>query len=338
MKKKRRTMKSVAILIMVTVLILDSKAAIAGAREGVTLCMQTLLPSLFPLLFTTSLLVPCMTFSHNGFSRLLCWLFRIPAGSQGVLLTGLLGGYPVGARSVGQAFQDGQLTQQTASRMLIFCNASGPAFIFGIGCNLFQSPRIPWLLWGIHILSCLITARLLGPKNNELGSSRPPTAVSLPEALRCSLRGMAEICGWVILMRVLISIMSRWCLWYLPPVLRLIFTGLLELTNGCLCLSELSSQGLSFVLNAAFLGFGGLCVALQTFSAAATVSTRLYLPGKLLQCCISILIAGLLHPLIFEADLRIAGLMAAAAFMISICLFWLKKAENRSRNLDAVGV
>ena len=323
---------------MVATLVLDSKTAIHGAQDGLTLCIQTLIPSLFPLIFTTSLLLPRIAPHQNDISRLLCKLFRIPAGSQGLLLTGLLGGYPVGARCVGQAANDGQLSDQTAGRMLVFCNASGPAFIFGIGCNLFQHSWMPWVLWAIHILSCLLTARMLCGKNSEVGSCRAPSAVAVPEALRRSIRAMAEISGWVILLRVLISILDKWCLWLFPPCIRVLCIGLLELSNGCLSLSELSGEGLCFVLYAGFLGFGGLCVALQSFSSSQTVSTRLYFPGKLLQGSISILLAGLLQPLLFSSDSQTVILMAMAALLIPICLFWVQKAEKRGGILHSVGV
>lgn len=338
MKQVNRTLTCMVTFLMVAALILDSKTAVTGAQNGLTLCFRTLIPSLFPLIFFTSLLRPQLTSQKDKYGRFLCRLFRIPSGSQSLLLTGLLGGYPVGAHSIGQAHQEGQLSDRTAGRMLVFCNASGPAFIFGVGCSLFQNPWVPWVLWFIHILSCMLTAQLLCPRNCEIGGCQTPSSVSIPEALRRSIRSMAEICGWVILLRVLINILDKWCFWFLSEVPRTICIGMLELSNGCLSLEGIQSQGLCFVLYAAFIGFGGFCVALQTFSAARTVRKDVYFPGKLLQCSISILLAGLLHPFLFIADPRIPMLMAAAVLLLPICMLWIKKTENKAGILNSVGV
>lgn len=341
MKDLKRIGAGAAIMAVVVSLILDSKTAIEGAKDGLELCTQTVIPSLFPLIFFTSVLTSRMELRRFKFSKLLCSLFCIPSGSEALLLTGLLGGYPMGARCVGQAAADGQLSEETACRMLVFCNASGPAFIFGIGSAVFQKAWIPWALWGIHILSAIYTARLLSSSCKGVGRCSAPPPVTVPEALRRSIRGMAEICGWIILMRVVITILSKWCLWLLPPQYRVLCIGLLELSNGCLSLSELQDDGLRFIFYSAFLGFGGLCVALQSFSAAAKVSKRLYFPGKLLQCSISALLAGLLHPFLFRDGKRgifLFSFMAVAGMILVICVYWLKKHKNKGGILNYVGV
>ena len=102
---------------------------------------------------------------------------------------------------------------------------------------------------------------------------------------------MAEICGWIILMRALIAIIQKWCLWCLSAPWDMLIIGSLELCNGCLALANVKNYGLRFILCSFFLGFGGLCVALQTRSAASNTNFRLYLPGKFLQAWVSFLMA-----------------------------------------------
>jgi hypothetical protein len=44
-----------------------------------------------------------------------------------------------------------------------------------------------------------------------------------------------------------------------------------------------------------------------------------------MQCSISILIAGLLHPLLFEIDPQVPFYMGAAGILTLICAYWLQK-------------
>ena len=64
-------------------------------------------------------------------------LFRLPgcAGSAALLL-GLVGGYPIGARTAAELYASGDLTRQEAERLLTFCNNSNPVFLISVlGCG-----------------------------------------------------------------------------------------------------------------------------------------------------------------------------------------------------------
>ena len=334
----RQRLKVIIILFTVAVLILDSRTALQGAAEGIQLCLQTLIPGLFPLIFAITLLTSSLPHLSSRISRPLCKLYLIPEGSEGLLLTGLLGGYPVGAQTIVQAVHDGGLVQEAAQQMLVFCNACGPAFIFGIGSHLFSNHWVPWIIWIIHILSGLLTARLLNSTFKPQNSHPHNTATTIQEGLHRAIRSISQICGWVILMRILIKILQHWLLWCLPPLAQIICIGLLELSNGCVSLTLVANDGLRFILYAAFIGFGGICVVFQSIGISPFVSSELYLPGKLLQCSISTLLAGLLCPLLLNFDTSIALLMAISVILIPVCLFWIRKKQNKARILLSVGV
>ena len=93
----------IASFIGLTVLILDGKTAIEGAHNGLEVCFHTVIPSLFPFIFLSSLLTGSLTGGTLIHSNPLRRLFRIPNGSEAILLTGLLGGYPIGAKCVNEA-------------------------------------------------------------------------------------------------------------------------------------------------------------------------------------------------------------------------------------------
>lgn len=284
-----------------TVLILDGRTALEGAADGIELCVRAVIPSLFPFLFLSVMLTAGITGLSSPILAPLERLCRIPKGAGGLLAAGLLGGYPVGAQGVAQAWRSGALSREDARRMLGFCSNAGPSFLFGMLCGVFDVPTL-WALWGIHILSALVTGILLPGGSDATAPPQSPASVPPSQALERSLKIMARICGWVILFRVLLAFCRRWFLWAFPDETAVIFSGLLELTNGCGLLAMLPSGGARFLAASELLAWGGLCVGLQTVSVTGSLGTGLYFPGKLLQTGISLSMAWLAQPLLYSDD------------------------------------
>lgn len=283
MNSGKRLLTLILVTLGLAVLILDGTTAMEGARSGLEVCLQTVLPSLFPFLFLSSILTEALSTVNHKRHSVISQLYGIPKGTEGILVTGLLGGYPVGAKCVREAVAQSQLSSVEAERMLVFCNATGPAFLFGITSNIFEQQWIPWCLWGIHLLSGLYIARLSKSTTQSVVLEISTVHRSVPQQLRQALRVMGEICGWVVLMRTVITVAQRLFLWRLPESLVLLVTGALEISNGCIALAEVRNIGLRFVLCSIFLNFGGLCVAMQTHSVSAGIKQRRYLHGKCLQ-------------------------------------------------------
>lgn len=322
-------------------LILDSKTALAGAAEGLELCIKVVIPSLFPFFFLSVLLSSSLVGRRVPFLAALGRFCGIPRGGESLLLPGFLGGYPVGAQCIAQANQAGQLSDEDARRMLGFCSNAGPAFLFGMVSRLFDRSGTVWLLWAIHILSALLVGMLLPGKSRSLAavSSAPP--VSAAQAMTRALTAMSGVCGWVMLFRVILTVGQRWVLWLLPNTLQITASGILELSNGCLSLLSVENPGLRFVLCSLFLGFGGLCVLMQTVSVTAKPGLGSYIPGKLLQSCISFLLSALAQLLLFPEGSRWripTGILSAVSAFLLISVLAVRKKQNRGSIPGPVGV
>ncbi len=324
----------------ILILILDSKTAIAGATQGIELCIKVVVPALFPFFVLSALLTSALAGSKKSMLRPLATLLGIPDGAESVFITGVLGGYPLGAKSVSDICHSGQLPQKDAQRMMAFCNHAGPSFIFGMTSVLFISLWIPWALWGIQIISSVMTAIILPGRSEGGVQIRPGKPAGLPDALHTSLKATASICGWVVLFRILIAIMQRWILWILPNEGQVLIMGLLELTNGFCDLDSVSNEGTRMILASAFLAFGGICVTMQTLSLASFVSMKLYLPGKILQAFASVVLTCLVLWGIPGVDkpnnLADIGLTFFCLWIISAAI--LRKTQKRSSNPAPVGV
>lgn len=318
-------------------LILDTKTALAAGAQGVQLCLQTLIPSLFPFFLFSNMLTAALSGRRLGPVEK---LLRMPPGSGGLYLIGLLGGYPVGAQSVAQAYGSGSLGEKDARRLLAFCSNAGPAFLFGVGASVFRDARLCWLLWGIHILSSVITALLTPGRTGEPVTlpTAPPRGLS--QALRKSVETMALVCGWVFVFRVLLGFLERWALWLLPAPSEILLSGLLELSNGCCRLPELACTGQKLTLFSVFLGFGGLCVALQTNSVAGNLDTSWYLPAKVTQSAVSFLLSLPCQWLLPEAErMDISPVCVLLALLLCGCYGRFPgKRKIRGRNPGILGV
>ena len=220
---------------------------------------------------------------------------KIPQGAEIMVLIGLLGGYPVGAQCVAQAYESKKLGKSDAERMLGFCNNAGPAFIFGIVSLQFSQVYILWVLWLIQIASSLLTAHFLPGGCASLSASQMDFGhTSFKISVEKSVKAISSVCSWVIIFRVIASavlhIISGAPAWFI-----VLLSGFIELVNGCNALSAIEISGLRFVLASMMLSFGGLCVHMQTASVIGDLKKNLYTKGKLLQTGISAVLSFILQ-------------------------------------------
>lgn len=270
------------------ILILDGKTALAGAQSGVQLCLITVIPSLFPFFVLSILLNSTLSGFQLPFLGKIGKLYGIPTGAEPLLISGFLGGYPVGAQGIAEAFKAGQLSRQTAQRMLAFCNNAGPAFLFGMVASFFPESWMVWALWAIHISGALFTAVILPSPTTDDCTLSGKSAMSANQIMARALSAMGTVCGWIIVFRVLVEFLQRWILFLLPVSFQVAVTGMLELSNGCCFLPLIENMDMRFVLCSGMLAFGGLCVTMQTISVSSGLSIRHYLLGKFIQTSFSV--------------------------------------------------
>ena len=261
---KRKILPMALCFFAMLLLILDSRQAAESAQEALGMCIRTVVPSLFPFFFLSA----CLSGS----------------GGSNILFAGLLGGYPVGAQAVSRS----SLNTHEANRMLAWCSQAGPSFIFGIAAARFPGMRYGWYLWVIQLISAISVGWLFSCLH---GDKCPGNDGSLDAsaAMGTALRAITSVCGWVLLFRVILGFLDRWLFFFLPEMLQILLSGLLELTNGCLMLDRVPNTELRFLFCLIFLNFGGLCVVFQTVSLCGRLDIRYYLLGKLLQTCIALL-------------------------------------------------
>ena len=306
--KRRQMCTGIFSMLGIFFLILDRPAALAGAGEGLQLSLKTVIPGLFPFFFLISLLNGSI-----GSCRILSPLARfmgIPENSESLLIPFFLGGYPIGAKTAAEFWKEEKIDRAAAQRLLLFCSNAGPAFLFGVLPAVLPEKWMVPSLWLIHMGTAIWIASMIPAVKSGTGMAHRK-AVSPSDAMMSALKASALVCGWILCFRILSTALDKWLLWRLPQSLQVFLSGLLELTAGCLRLGELSSIELRYVFSAGFLGFGGLCVAMQTASVLNGLSLKPYLLGKLLHGVFSMIFSLSVITHTWPAALAIAVLITA---------------------------
>ena len=315
---KTRTLSLAAALALFAALVLCSAEARLGAAAGLRLWSGLLVPSLLPYFAAAGLLTRLGLTEALG-RRLAPAGKRLlgvsPAG-VGIFLLGLSGGYPLGAAAVSDALRSGRIGRDEAQRLLFFCDNTGPAFAVGaLGVGIFHRAELGLALWGVHALCALILGVLF---RGGAGDSLPPEgpapessfAGALTASVAAAVSALLSIGGYVAFFSALLAVAERMGFpgtlaslaaartgW--PEALfRALFTGLLELSSGIGALGGAAPDAAALTLGSFLLGWGGVCVHLQT--AAVTAGTGLSLGGrlrgKLLHGLLSAAVTALLAP------------------------------------------
>ena len=112
-------------------MLLFPETVFRGACDGLLLWYQILIPTLFPYLIVTGLLLK--TDGAAIVSRLLFRPFHLLFGTSFygsfAVLSGFLCGYPMGAKIIADLLLQGKISLEEASYLLSFCNNASPSFV-----------------------------------------------------------------------------------------------------------------------------------------------------------------------------------------------------------------
>ena len=293
-KRVGATMRSGVLLALMAALLWQNEAVGQAVRQGLALCARSVIPALFPFFAAVSFAVDC------GFFDMLRQL-GLPRGTA-VFLLGAMGGYPVGARTVGELYRGGGLSRQGALRLLSCCNNAGPSFILSlVGTGVFGSRRAGLVLYGIHLLAAMAAGGLSGafsareddpPRRGGRNVPAPNAAALFVSCVRHAALSMVHICAFVVFFQALTALIQA--VW---PALPAAAAGVWELTTG---IAALSPSPAGFCTAAALLGWGGVSVHCQTAAVLADTDLPLgrYLAAKALQAAISAPLAWAVWPLL----------------------------------------
>lgn len=337
-------------LLALIALMLFPEESIAAAKDGLNLCANVIIPSLFPFFVVSTMIVELGLARYLGrlFEPIMRPLFNVNGNCSTAFVLGFIGGYPVGAKTAISLYSKGYCTKSEAERLLSFCNNSGPAFILGVvGAGVFSNSKIGLLLYLAHVAASICVGIIFrryggnGAREAPLKTeeySRVSFTAAFTESVKNAFQSTINICGFVIFFTVFIRLLFlSGIIPGLAGLIGMIFspfgmdaewaekllTGLIELSSGVWTLQEAASKLSSSISMAAFmLGWAGLSVHCQVLSFIGNSGLRVgsYIWGKLLHGIISAVFVFFISRL-FSLDAPVAAYLAEQVTSIAVMDF-----------------
>ncbi len=307
-KGKKGLSKVGIVLFLVLILIFPSDAYI-GAKRGLLLWFNTVLPTLLPFIIMSNLIIRLQI--TKPLSKLLYpffhFIFRVSKGGCYPILIGFLSGIPVGAKSVGDLYSNGSLEEEEAQYLLSFCNNSSPMFIMGyiaiaqLKMKELRGPLL-FIIYISGIIAAFLYFRILGLYKRKkvytaeyiLEDPEPKFSFAvLDSAIMDGFEVITKVGGYIILFSIPAQIITTLGSPNNPA--RLLSIGLLEITTG---INQISMSSLDLTIKIVLItiitSLGGLSGLAQTKSVIS--NTRLsfgtYFKVKLIHAVIAFLMAS----------------------------------------------
>ena len=189
-----------AFLLVFSLALLLRRADVARdcMRQGLSICARAVVPSLFPFMVLSELLVASGAgeWFFSPLCRPLGKLLGLSRAGCCAVVLGLLCGFPVGARCAILAYEKGAMQKNECERVIACSSIPSSAFLIStVGTTLWNDTRFGTLLYVTSVLMALFCGFLLYvlQKRKEKGSAQaplsPPTkmhfeAGAFPSAIR----------------------------------------------------------------------------------------------------------------------------------------------------------
>lgn len=279
MKQRIITLFCICLLLF---LLVHPEEAFLSAKDGMSLWLNVMIPTLLPFLILTGILLKAGNIPQllGPLSPFWKHFFGIsPAGAY-VLILGFLCGYPMGAKLAHDLYINHQISQREGEYLLTFsCNAS-PAFIFSYLSQNILEGKVPPHSLLLLLLSadfvCMLFFRFLVYHGNTVSSVEPEsrkketyqqdsTGVILDVSIMSGFETITRLGGYILIFSLLFTgFYHYWPFWNQNKIL---LTSPIELTTGLHQIAQSAfSWKIKYITSMTLTAFGGFCVMFQTKS------------------------------------------------------------------------
>ena len=259
-------MKGLFYLCLMILICAFPKISFTGALNSLMLCINTLIPSLFPFFVISKMFIKSNSYTAvtKIFSPIMKFLFGTSPQSLIPFILGIVSGYPIGASSVCELYNSKNLTKDEAQNLLGFTNNSGPSFIIGtVGASFLNNVKIGYALYFVHIISSVSTGIFLRKniKNtgyNAVFKNDKKNKNIFTSAVEESVLSVLSVCGYVVFFAVIIEFVLKF-------TDNIFIIGFLELTTSVKLVCEKSiSLNQKFVIISTLCAFASMSINMQT--------------------------------------------------------------------------
>ena len=296
----RRNLKNIllvcGVFFLLGFLLMHPAESLVCAKAGMTLWLNTLIPTLLPFIILTGILTRI-----DNIQKILSPLesyFRVLLGVSSwggyVFLLGMLCGYPLGAKLASDLCESDKISKKEAVYLSTFCNNPSPAFVITYLGKLCLKDVVPAYFILISLFSanliCMLFFRYAVYKNQILTSAQ-----------YTDTRNEKEVMSTVPAGNIVDTSIMNGCIRYyqpFPAFYQNLLLGFTEITTG---LSIISSSNLSVTarifVSVSATASGGLCILAQTRSIFhCDLSLMPYIVSK---CISAVLTSFILYCLLY---------------------------------------
>ena len=233
MRKNKINMKNMIItlilLLIMYKIVQNPNQSINSAKDGLNLWFNLLIPSLFPFIFITDLLVSFGFINSitKYFKTIMVTLFNVPGIGAFPFSMSIMSGYPIGARLTSKLRKENHISKIEADRLISFSSTSGPLFILGtVLIGMLNAPRLSGLMLIPHYLGAITLALIFRfyKRKDSLGTSikikennkkhmnnedlkNQSVGSLISKSIKDSMESIIAIGGFVIIYSVIIDVL-----------------------------------------------------------------------------------------------------------------------------------
>ncbi len=312
---------SILLLFLILIIAINPNPYIETTLKGFSIWAKIVLPSLFAFFIITKLFmqqnksISIFNFLNKPFNK----IYKSGNVSGYVFVMSVISGYPLGANLTREFYSNNIISQEEALRLIPYTSTSGPMFILGsLGASLFNNMNLAVVILISHLSASLINGLLYKKlifkrefyiSKQHIKSQQPLTKESLNEIMYNSIISCLMVGGYIALCFTLLEVLNNLNLFkplsalinsilpYDSQVGESFIKGIIELTNGCVSLSEnvFPLKTLAICLSG-ITSFGGLSIHLQSqmFLSKCGIKYKYFLLTKITHCILAIIISCIL--------------------------------------------
>ena len=243
MEFKKESTSRIAIfvlcLLFLFLFLYNSSSSSEQLFKGLRLCAETLIPSLFPYMVISEMLVRsgAVSFIAPAAGRVTKKLFRVSGAGGAALILGIICGFPVGAKTVAELYSQNMIEKDEAEKLMGICNLPSPPFIiFAVGDKLFGSREIGLFLY-FNVLAVTLLQGMMKRKSSAIGADHiaynkaQPVFSLFTESVASAAGAVIKVCAFVAFFSAVIGGLTPF-FDNTSPILKASIFSFFELASG----------------------------------------------------------------------------------------------------------
>ena len=248
---------------------INSKTISAGAKNGLSICFNVIIPSLFIFMVFSSF--SKKTGIIDSFGKLISPFTKIVMKADeklsGAIFLSMIGGYPVGGKVFSEMVKNKEIDLALCERILPFCINAGPSFLISsVGVLMYGSLKVGFFLYLSQVITSILMIRIFlmfnpsTKKNSKNSFKKIETSVpnAFCEAVSESVNSIIGLSGYIILFSAIIAVLKE------RGIKNKFFLSILEVTTGVINYQCHGEKGLDMILF--LISFSGISVIFQVLS------------------------------------------------------------------------